>query len=175
MRNMIWTFLILAAALYALLPKTYTATAQFAGDVEISLSLRPMFGWHSDWYRRLHVISPAISSTHDLFGDTGWWRGSNLYLHSSGSFILHEGQAGCLVFDALPSMNRPKPVVTCKKTVGKPRPWPSVDKLPQGAMPSALFDDLAYLGHFAEGGGEDPPLRFIPAADGPEPELPDPL
>lgn len=118
-----------------------------------------MVGLHSDWHRKLTVRKGWRLARINLMADTGWWRGSNLYRHTSGVHILHEGQAGCIVFSTAPPAHHPHPEIDCTKS----------DAPGEG---SAYYSDFTYLGSFLEGRREVP-FRFVPATLIAEPELPD--
>ncbi|KIC12907.1 hypothetical protein RA19_00445 [Leisingera sp. ANG-M1] len=154
--------------------RTHTARADLGAGKRVSMSIRAMFGIHSDWHRKLRISNGLKSETVRLDGDTGWWRGSNLYLHSSGLYVLHEGQAGCFSFDLnRVGVEQPSPIL-CRKAseVRTPGLPPSKNGYPQ----SHFYENLYYIGHFnetARKGGQR--ALFTPHASTPEPELPDVL
>jgi hypothetical protein len=164
-------FLALAVGLAACWPFGEQATADLPGDVRISMVVRPMSGWHSDWYRTLTIETPDGSSSQRLFEDTGWWRGSNLYVHASGAYVLHEGQAGCIVLtpgaDAEPDINCDAAIPAAELI--------DADGATSGFPPSRFYRDLMYVGHFVETPDAEDAISFIPSDRQPEPQLPDVL
>lgn len=176
MKHRIVIPILLAVILVAAWPRSQTATAVLQDGVSVSMTIRPMLGWHSDWHRRLTFTTPHFARRTDLLDDTGWWRGSNLYLHLSGHYILHEGQAGCIVLDATGSDSVDTSEISCERSSRA-----TEDALGDAAggsvqfEPSRLYDDFLYIGHFGETRGDGPSIRFMPAKDLPERELPDPL
>ncbi|MFV0475647.1 MAG: hypothetical protein ACK5MQ_15790 [Pikeienuella sp.] len=144
------------------------ATATLPGGGVVVMSVGSMFGLGGDWVRALAVGSAHDVATTDLVDDTGWWRGSNLYLHGSGVFVLHEGQAGCIAFRPVPAAFVAAPEGACEKTAPPARAGRA-----GGPPPSRFYAGLDYLGRFAETQDKEAPIRFIPAAEEPEPELPD--
>jgi hypothetical protein len=138
------------------------------------MAVRPMAGLHSDWYRKLVIDGPGGSATQPLFEDTGWWRGSNLYRHTSGLYVLHEGQSGCVPLPLLSPPPDPMPDMSCDKVTSDPGDIApvAVDQT-QPFPPSRFYADFTYIGHFAETPRNDDAISFIPADMGPEPELPD--
>ncbi|KIC21712.1 hypothetical protein [Leisingera sp. ANG-Vp] len=172
-----WGFLALLACLTLLAAynyRAYTARADLGAGKRVSMSIWAMFGIHSDWHRQLRISNGLKSETVRLDGDTGWWRGSNLYLHGSGIYVLHEWQAGCFSFDLnRVGVEQPSPIL-CRKAseVRTPGPPPSKNGYPQ----SRFYENLYYIGHFnetAREGGQR--VLFSPHASTPEPELPDVL
>lgn len=158
--------LALALVLAACWPRARHTTATLPGDVTLTMTIRPLWGWHADWSRSLTVATPDGTSTHPLLDDTGWWRGSNLYRHTSGAHVLHEGQAGCIILTADPAAARP--LVSCDKTA-----IPDDAAPVSGYPPSRFYADLAYIGQFVETPDADASVSFIPADQRPEAELPD--
>ena len=152
-------------------PGGHSASARLQ-DGSVSMTITPMFGWHSDWNRFLELRGEDGVLRRELFGDTGWWRGSHLYALPDGPYVLHEGQNGCSAFTLTP----PAWVsagVSCRKREHPLPPTPAGDRAPA----SRFYEGLIYLGRFDEGRGDAPPISFRPAAEmpEPEPELPDPL
>lgn len=133
-----------------------------------------MWSLQSDWHRTLRVRASGETIVADLTDDTGWWRGSNLYMHSSGIYVLHEGQGGCIQFRAAPAVFLPRQPILCEKT-RKPAQDRSPDprEATAGLPLSRYYPDLFYVGRFAEGAGKQQSLRFIGADEQPEMELPD--
>ena len=148
----------------------YRAEVDLVGGT-IMMELAPMFGWHSDWNRRLTIRNDGDTETIDLFEDTGWWRGSHLYLSGEHLYVLHEGQIGCRMFTFL---ERPRFLRSsghsCRKDPSlAARPLPETARFPA----SRYYEGLRYIGRFEEGRGDQPRIRFVPASKGPEPELAD--
>lgn len=124
------------------------ATADLGDGVTVVMSVTPMFGIHSDWHRTLTIFQQEEQVALDLAEDTGWWRGSHLYLHSSGAFVLHEGQMGCLVFtvDVVPSDARNQ--ISCAKSPAAAEA--SAGRELNGYPASRYYESLFYVGRFAE-------------------------
>lgn len=80
----------------------YSASAFLENGVTVTMTLSPMLSLQSDWHRKLTVSYNGETIETELASDTGWWRGSNLYRHTSGPYILNEGQAGCTIFSTTP-------------------------------------------------------------------------
>lgn len=151
---------------FAFYPRSYQATAILQEGLNITYSVRPMFGFHSDWTRVVSVKQGATEIQQELFEDTGWWRGSHLYLHKSGAYVIHEGQAGCFGFEVEPLSFDVRERISCEKNMAN-------QQREDGA--SLYYSDLIYLGVFVEtpNSVEGSPIRYIPAAEKPEAELPD--
>ncbi len=101
-----------------------------------------------------------------LFEDTGWWRGSNLYIHTSGAYIIHDGQSGCVAFTTGPTefVSVPSGACTKRSLVGD-----------DAEQASRFYPDLKYLGQFKET-YRDPEgvrIRFWSSSQAPEVELPE--
>ncbi|MEM6500082.1 MAG: hypothetical protein AAF709_25660 [Pseudomonadota bacterium] len=160
--------LVVIGAAWVFWPPVYSATARPEADVEITLSIWPMQSLHSDWHRQITVRSGGSRIKMRLFGDTGWWRGSNLYVHSSGAYILHEGQNGCIAFTVNPANFIGVPAGVCNK-----HDFPETTENPG----SRYYRDLTYLGHFSEThqDAEGVRLRFLDPGGTPEVELPEML
>ncbi len=120
MIRLIGVLLVVATGLTACRPFTSEATADLPGQISVTMSVRPMAGWHSDWHRTLTIATPDGTTSQPLFEDTGWWRGSNLYLHASGVYVLHEGQAGCILLPTRPLTADDEPDISCDRA-GPPR------------------------------------------------------
>lgn len=58
----------------------------------IEMSLSSLISLQSDWERYLTISDEEGEVRVELLSDTGWWRGSSLYLHQSGAYVLNEGQ-----------------------------------------------------------------------------------
>ncbi|NJM83608.1 MAG: hypothetical protein HC844_15045 [Tabrizicola sp.] len=165
-RRLAW--LGLPLALLACQSDTHEARATPQEGLLVTYMVVPMFGWHSDWTRTVAVSFQGAEIRRELFEDTGWWRGSHLYRHSSGAYVIHEGQAGCFAFTAEPLAFDPPQLISCEKDpVAASR----------GGAGSRYYVDLTYLGAFVETPrvGTGGPIAFIPAEQSPEAELPDPL
>lgn len=170
MRRIAVTLVLLAAVLAACWPRAHSATVDLGDGARLTMTLRAMPGLHSDWHRRLVIETPGGTVRQDLMADTGWWRGSTLYRHASGTYVLHEGQAGCIVLTALSPRAASATPITCARSQGTMRTGGGV---PPGAPPSRFHDDLTYLGHFAETPGGPLAIRFLPYDALAEPDLPD--
>ena len=59
----------------------HEAEARLAGNTTATMSVSAMFGIHSDWHRSFTIGDGQTAESIDLFEDTGWCRGSHLYLH----------------------------------------------------------------------------------------------
>lgn len=59
---------------------------------QVAMTLQPLISLQSDWSRRIEIAHNGTRVSSPLAEDTGWWRGSGLYLHRSGVYVLHEGQ-----------------------------------------------------------------------------------
>jgi len=125
-----------------------------------------MFGIHSDWHRSIAISHNGELIEHDLIGDTGWWRGSHLYRHVSGTYVIHEGQMGCFGFKTSPLTFQITERISCEKQ-------PELQNQAHNA--SRLYRDLTYLGVFTEYPPESAGdgFQFVPADVAPETELPD--
>ena len=93
----------------------YISVANLHGSATVSMSVTPMIGIHSDWNRAFTVNDSDTTASIDLFEDTGWWRGSHLYLHSSGTYVVHEGQNGCFGFTLDPVSFEVRTSISCAK------------------------------------------------------------
>lgn len=151
---------------FACYPRSYQATATPQEGLNITYSVRPMFEFHSDWTRAVSVKYGATEIQQDLFEDTGWWRGSNLYRHKSGVYVIHEGQNGCFGFRVEPLSFDVQERISCEKTA-------STQQQESGA--SRYYSDLFYLGAFIETptSPDGAPITFISASEKPEAKLPD--
>lgn len=96
-------------ALVPLLPLVLTAcrgehtkTVTIAEGYRVEMSLSDLMSLQSDWKRYLTISDEEQSIRIELLSDTGWWRGSSLYIHKSGAYVLNEGQGGCVVFQTSP-------------------------------------------------------------------------
>lgn len=149
-------------------PGAYRATATPQSGLEITLSIRPMRSLQSDWHREITISYNGEQISQDLLGDTGWWRGSNLYRHVSGAYLLHEGQAGCVGLTLEPLAFDMGLAAECSQSRPPSRPV-------EGHSP--YYTNLIYLGHFYET-WRDPEgvrLKFSDPGQTAEIKLPDPL
>jgi hypothetical protein len=143
--------LIVAGACY---PRSYDATTIPQEGLRVTYTVVPMFGFHSDWTRAVSVNYGVNEIQQDLFEDTGWWRGSNLYRYKSGIYVIDEGQAGCFGFMVEPLSFDVQENISCKQNA-----------------------DFTYLGAFVEtpNAPDGAKISFVSADEEPEVELPDPL
>ena len=156
------------------LPEKQLATVPLAGGAEVTMRVRGMFGLHRDWSRTLQVNAPQGSVELALADDTGWWRGSNLYLWKAGVYVLHEGQGGCVQFRIDPPVFPAGQSDVCDRNRAGADDMSSMRHGPMSFGPvSRFYPGLIYLGRFAEGSDKRSPLRFIGADEAPEMELPD--
>lgn len=149
-------------------PLSYQATAALPDGLRVTYTIQPMFGFHSDWTRRIGVRYGQNQIHQQLFEDTGWWRGSNLYRHKSGAYVIDEGEIGCFGFTVKPLSFDVPTSILCDKHV--------VAQKVQGDA-SRFYVDLMYLGTFIEtpNAADDAPISFVPAAEMAEIALPDGL
>jgi len=138
----------------------HNATAPLTDTASVTLSARGMFSLQSDWERGLTIRTSTEELTVDLLSDTGWWRGSNLYLTDTGLMVLDEGQGGCLAVSLTP-LHETRASGIC-------------DLLPLSAS-GENAPPLTYLGRFDEAPGTPSPILFLPAETTPERTLPDPI
>lgn len=173
MKKLIRMFLWITAGLIILAivtlfwPRIYHAKALLENDAEVTLSISPMIGIHSDWDRKLTVSYKGKYIQRNIDPDSGWWRGSNLYQHISGAYIIHEGQVGCISFTLKPLAFISAEKDSCIKNKALVRHGENQNSL--------YYDDMIYLGHFYETGRdkEGMRVRFKDFRQSPEPELPD--
>lgn len=169
MRMLIVT--LIAAAVAGCIPQSHRAQIDVGGGASVALIVSPMFGWHSDWYRKLSISAPTGSFETDLFDDTGWWRGSNLYRHESGVYVLHEGQTGCIIFSVSPPALVNDPAISCDKSdQTMPGAIVEADTSSQGLPASRFYLDFQYIGQFVETPHGQEPISFIGADKQPEAE-----
>ena len=162
------SFVVLGGATWALWPRFHSAAVEPEANLEVRLTIWPMQSIHSDWHREVSIEYDGTRISRRLFEDTGWWRGSNLYVHTSGAYVIHEGQNGCFAFTAEPPEFLGVPNGVCTKR-------DLVDH--GGGHSSRFYRDLEYLGHFHET-YRDPDgvrIRFSSARQTPEVELPEML
>lgn len=156
------------------LPEEQLATVPLAGGSEVTMRIRGLYGLHRDWRRALQVNSPQGRAELNLPDDTGWWRGSNLYLWKADVYVLHEGQAGCVQFRIDPAALLAEQRDVCDKMkVGANEISSKRQDTMSSGPPSRHYPGLIYLGRFVEGSNKRSPLRFIGADEAPETELPD--
>lgn len=165
----------LAAALFVILPaawvfwpRFHTVTVTPEANVEIIFSIWAMLSPKSDWHREVSIEYRGTSIDMRLFEDTGWWRGSNLYVHNSGTYVINEGQSGCFAFTIEPTEFVKVPDGSCTK-----RSSLELDE----DHGSQYYRDLTYLGHFQETyrDAEGVRLRYLDENQAPEVELPEAL
>lgn len=174
MIRLICLLLLLAAPLTACRAVASKATADLPGRISVTISVRPMAGWHSDWHRTLTLTTADGTTSQPLLEDTGWWRGSTLYLHVSGALVLHEGQAGCILLPPPPVTADGGPAISCDRAdPARIAQTPEGQPGPSGFPPSRFYRDLFYIGHFAETPDAEEAITFLPHDRHPEPELPD--
>lgn len=160
-------FVILAVA-WLFWPRFHTVTVRPEADLEITFSIWAMQSLHSDWHRKVSIKYRGSSIDMPLLGDTGWWRGSNLYVHNSGTYVINEGQAGCFAFTVEPTEFVKVPDGSCTKSSILEFDW---------EHGSRFYQDLTYLGHFQETyrDAEGVRLRYFDASQSSEVELPEAL
>lgn len=160
--------MVLGGVAWMFWPRVHSATAVPEADLEISISIWPMQSIHSNWHRKVSVEYGGTRIAMRLFEDTGWWRGSNLYVHSSGTYVVHEGQSGCFAFTTEPTefVSVPSGVCTKRSSVSH-----------HAEQGSQFYRDLVYLGHFQETyrDPEEVRIRFLTSSQTPEVELPEVL
>jgi hypothetical protein len=127
--------------------------------VRLEMVLSPVWSLQSDWERTLTIVAPGGSASLHLFQDTGWWRGSNLYDGGQGTWVLDEGQLGCvsIVLD-------PPAVATA----------PCPERASDEGSASLRFETFKFVGYFSEGSRKDEP-RFVDRIERAETILPDEL
>lgn len=152
--------------------KERTAIVDIGDGIVISMRLRPMFSLQSDWHRTLGLRSSSATLKTQLSEDTGWWRGSNLYRHEAGIYILDEGQGGFVSFTISPLklVTTPKIFCTTSEVETENGAEPEL-----AGEPSQFYCGVRYLGQFAETRRGDVAIRFIPASEAAEQELPEML
>ncbi len=147
------------------------ASVTLEDGTEVSLHIRPMLltymiGLHSDYHRRLSVNTGGLDYGHQLFADTGWWRGSLLYRMADGGLLLHEGQNGCFTLTDAHGKARVRSAdCPVRTTDDAPDECGEASNRP---APSWQFDNAVYIGQFGEGG-------YIGHAQRGECPIPDPL
>lgn len=147
---------------------TAEATVELGPGTRLTMELSGAYSLHSDWKRLLRVAQGLDVVEAELLMDTGWWRGSNLYQADQTTFVLFEGQVGCLAFSTSPPEILPARNDLCIAAV---RHNSLSGRRTAREDPA---DRLVYLGHFIEA-DETPRLRFESAEQRSEPVLPDPI
>jgi len=155
--------LIVAVACY---PSSYDATAVPQEGLRVTYTVKPMFGFHSEWTRAVSVKYGENEIQQDLLEDTGWWRGSHLYRHKSGIYVIHEGQNGCFGFTVEPLSFDVRASISCEKNMTARQ---------EQSDASQYYTELTYLGAFSEtpNAPDGAPISFLSADEKPETELPD--
>ncbi len=163
-----WLFALCVGSVGIILfwPRSYHAKATLVSGPEITILIAPMFGLHSEWTRQVSVEYNGEWVSKELMSDTGWWRGSNLYRHTSGAYVIHEGQGWCFSFTLEPLEFDTTPNISCLKntivhaSLGKESPY---------------YQDMSYLGRFIENSyhSDGQRISFTLADQAPELELPD--
>ncbi|WP_152912609.1 hypothetical protein [Candidatus Rhodobacter oscarellae] len=128
----------------------YIAVANLPENATAIMSVTPMFGVHSDWNRTLTVNDGYTTASIDLVEDTGWWRGSHLYLHSSGTYVVHEGQNGCIGFTLEPVSFDVRTSISCTKMAGTAIRLAADNPELNGYPASRYYVGLFYIGRFIE-------------------------
>lgn len=172
MRKLI--IVLIGVAVAACRPEARRGVVELEEGVTVSLIIRPILSLQSDWHRSLSIGAPLDSLEYELSEDTGWWRGSNLYRHRSGVYILHEGQAGCIIFTVSPPALVTDPAISCHKTEQASNGGAAQEGNSSQEYPVSLFyTDFKYIGRFVETPLERQATGFIGADKQPEAELPD--
>lgn len=150
----------------------HRASANLKEKVRVTMALSGMFSLQSDWHRTLIVEHGGETVSRQLFEDTGWWRGSNLYLAKTGLFVLDEGQGGCIAF-RLDPVRFDDAAARCHKRRARLTEANISDG--NGSARSDVYPGMRYLGRFAEVFDGPARVAFISAGEAPEIRLPDPL
>lgn len=151
-----------------------SASAELIGGASVTMLIRPMSSLHSDVHRRLAIEAADERISTDLLDDTGWWRGSNLYRHESGAYVLHEGQAGCIVFTTSPVALSARSDISCEKYETTLIHGSSEEGQDLADEPkSKFYPDFVYIGSFVEMTGGEVTIRFLRHDEKPEAELPE--
>ena len=147
------------------------------------MSVTPMFGFHSDWNRKLTIDDGETTVSIELSPDTGWWRGSHLYIHRSGTYVVHEGQMGCFGFTLDPAPFEVRSPVSCVKTTEAATRLSAEGSEFRGFPASNYYSGLFYVGRFVEAASvpnlrkeqSETPIVFQTHEQQTEPELPEVL
>ncbi|MEO0487346.1 MAG: hypothetical protein AAF092_15680 [Pseudomonadota bacterium] len=165
-------------ALGGCVQRALPVTAELPGGT-VTLTVTPLFGLHSDWERSLRVTNSDGRMVEEaLFEDRGWWRGSHLYWHGSGVYVLHEGQLGCTGLRIDPPAIGVRVNALCAKAPVGVSERPAA----RGYPASRFYAELYYVGRFVER-HMVPELRdeagevvvFQSYEEAAEGELPDPI
>lgn len=159
-------YLLVLGLVWVFWPRAHKATSTPEDDLRITISIRPMRGIHSDWHREVLINYNGDRIFKKLFEDTGWWRGSNLYRHISGAYVVHEGQGWCFGFTLEPFEFTKEFDSSCVKG----------QITTKGLNDSShYYRDLIYLGYFYETWRDEEGvrIRYSGADQTPEVELPD--
>lgn len=151
--------------------REHQASVNLEGGVRVSLAVSGMFSLQSDWYRTLIVEHRGEIVSRKLSEDTGWWRGSNLYLAEAGLYVLDEGQMGCIAFRLNPVRFERTAARYCKRS----DTLTNKDAGRNDKTRSAVYPGMRYLGRFVENRRNHLRVAFISAGKAPEIKLPDPL
>jgi hypothetical protein len=154
--------------LVACVPRSYNAIAVPVDGLVVTYTVQSLFGFQSDWSRTIRVTDGVTEISQELFEDTGWWRGSHLYRHKSGVYVIHEGQIGCFGFKTEPLSFHVPAYISCEKSM-------ALEQEQDGA--SRYYANFIYLGRFVEtpNSPDGTPISFVSADEAPEVELPDVL
>jgi|29_taG_2_1085357.scaffolds.fasta_scaffold09778_1 hypothetical protein len=139
----------------------------------VKMSLTSLFSLQYDWDRQLTISDRKREIQIELTSDTGWWRGSSLYRHRSGVYVLNEGQGGCIVFqfNPLETLGGYSHFCDRKPTFEKQS---AVSSNVETCTPSRHYADLCFLGLFFEAEGLEAALQFNWSDTQDEPLLPEP-
>ncbi|MDT0681141.1 hypothetical protein RM543_00470 [Roseicyclus sp. F158] len=159
----------------------YNAVVNLPGGAIARMTVTPLFGFHSDWARVFTVDDDDTAASIDLYKDTGWWRGSHLYLHSSGTYVVHEGQMGCFGFTLEPVSFEVATSISCVKMADTAIRLPADSPELNGYPASKYYVGLFYVGRFVEasripellGARAKTPVVFQTYEQQAEPELPE--
>lgn len=152
----------------------YRATAKLDQGLDVTLTLRPMLSLQSDWSRSLTITQNTRTVDFNISEDTGWWRGSNLYLTLSGTLVLHEGQGSCSEFKTTPPSLVTPSEVSCLSAPDLA--WLEKTQDSHLFYPASLFyPGLFFVGYFNENGPKEQRAVFQPHSEIAEPKLLDPM
>ncbi|GAA6164373.1 hypothetical protein NBRC116590_20770 [Pelagimonas sp. KU-00592-HH] len=104
--------------------------------------------------------------------DTGWWRGSNLYLAEADLVILDEGQGGCVAFRLNP-VRFDDQASRCPERLEK-----LTNEEVSGGNTNAksdVYSGMRYLGRFNEALDKGAPVELLTQEEAPEIRLPAPI
>ena len=151
----------------------HSRTVEIDEAQHVTMSLSGMFSLQSDWERRLTIHDGDEAIEVELLSDTGWWRGSGLYLHNSGLYVLNEGQGGCVVFQASPPKIIEGRAQFCDRAPKGAEPDTSVFQS-NACVPSRFYSDLCFVGLFFEAEGLENAMQFNGSGSQKEKLLPTP-